>query len=271
MLIEIKKAFTRTEFFVAVILGVIVAILGLMDSLYGYTLRFDRTYSAFQASLSMGGLMAELFSVFILPLITVIPYADTYATEQKYGVHMIELTKSKRPKYFISKAIIVWSVAIIVVFIPYALNQIFCLIAYPSERVVNLYRDNIYNNSDFLEVKLNPNMVLQFNHPLLRNILHTLYACFYGGAIALSAYVATLHVSKSKKAFVIVLPVAVTFAACLLGLMLFGDDGVLPSGITANKGIHITTYVPMIIIISIIYIGCILGVLDKSYRRKDII
>jgi hypothetical protein len=273
MLVEFRKVLARQEFYVVLLLSTAIAVLGLVGIVNAnYLLRSDHYPTAFQAALVMGGDIGELYPIFLLPLLVVLPYADNYLLERKSGVHITCLTRQSRFRYFANKAFVVWISAVALVFFSYFLNQLLCLIAFPVGHVSNMDRSgyDIYSLGVFRETATNPTMLLHLNHPLLRNILHTLYACYYGGGIALLAYMLTLYLNMNR-ALANVLPVLVFSALAYAGIMIFGANGVLPCGIIYGVSYRITSYLPMIVAIAAIYCTSVVGILVKSYRSVDIL
>ena len=273
MLNEYKKAFSRPEIYIVILMGGLVAVFALVEmaSSNYFTLRADSYFSAYQASLALGGNMAELFAIFLLPLFAVLPYSDSYFAEKKSGVHIAGLTRQGRFRYFTGKACAAWVLAVVAILVPYVINQLFCLIAFPAERVLDMNASNDIYTSDVVgEVATNPSMLLFLNRPLLRNALHILYACYYGGGIALFAYAMTLYIHKNR-ALAILLPVAIVYAGIIAGNILFGASGVPPLGIVYGINYRITSFAPMIAAIALIYAGSIAAILVKCFWAKDIL
>lgn len=273
MLVEFRKLLARQEFYIALLFSTAIAVLGLVSIVNAnYLLRSDYYPTAFQAALVMGGDIGELYAILLLPLLAVLPYADNYLLERKSGVHITCLTRQGRLRYFSNKAIVIWISAVALISISYFLNQLLCLIAFPVMRVSNMNRSgyDIYSMEVFRETATNPTMLLQLNHPLLRNILHTLYACYYGGGIALLAYMLTLYLNMNR-ALANVLPVIAFSVLAYVGIMIFGANGVLPCGIIYGVSYRITSYLPMIVAIAAIYCASVVGILVKSYRSVDML
>ena len=273
MLNEYKKAFSRPEIYIVILLGALVAVFGLMEmaSDHIFILRFDIYFSAYQTSMALSGYIAEFFAIFLLPLFAVLPYSDSYFGEKRSGVHIACLTRQCRMRYFANKACVAWLLAVIAILIPYIINQSFCLIAFPTERVLDMNASNdIYSGGVAVEIATNPSMLLFMNNPLLRNMLHILYACYYGGGIALFAYTLTLYFHKNR-ALAIFSPIAVIYAMMIAGNILFGANGSLALGIVYGPNYHITSLTAMIVAIAFIYAGSITAILVKSFSIKDIL
>ena len=273
MLNEYRKAFSRPDIYIVILVGFGVAILGLIEMSSGssFTLRIDEYFSAYQATLALGGNIAELFAIFLLPLFAILPYADSYFVEKRSGVHIVSLARQGRFGYFMGKAFAVWVLAVIAILTPYILNQLFCMIAFPTKRVLDMNAsDNIYCSDVSQEMATNPSMLLFLNHPLLRNMLHILYACYYGGGIALFAYALTLYIHKNR-ALALLLPLAIVYASIMVGNSLFGFNGILPLGIVFGTNYRILSFQPMLAAIAALYAGSIAAILFKCFGAKDIL
>jgi hypothetical protein len=273
MLIEMRKAFSRVEVYVILLLGAVVAVVGLFDVIFAnFNIRSDRYPSAYQAALVMGGSVSELFAVFLLPVFAVVPYSDSYFVEQHSGIEIASVIRAGRVKYTVCKACVVLFTAVGAIFFTYFVNQLLCLIAFPTERVLNVMRGSgdVYGNFVFIEAATNPSIVPSLNHPLLRNLLHTLYACYYGGAIALVSYAITLYYRKNR-ATAIVVPIAFTYLMIFGGNMLFGISAILPLGIIFGINYRIASFAPMIAAIAVLYAISIFAILYKCFRVKDVL
>lgn len=273
MIIELKKAFHRPEIYVVILLGAAVAVFGLLEmtSEFYLTKRADRSYSAYQASMVLQGNVAEFFAIFLLPLFAVLPYSDSFFLEKRAGVHVTGLIRRGRFGYFMSMLCTAWTMAVAAILFTYVINQILCLIALPVERVVDMNDSrDIYLNDVSREVLVNPSMLLFLNNPLARNVLHMLYACYYGGSIAAFAFALTLYIYKNR-ALAIFLPITIIYITAIIGIMMFGSESVLPLGIVYGPNYWIPSFVPMILIIAIIYAGSIIAVLVRSFYIKDIL
>lgn len=273
MVIEWKKAFSRPEIYFIILMGALVAVIGLLEAASSTLVshRADSYYSAYQAALALGGDTAEYFAIFLLPLFAVLPYGDGYFVERRSGVHLLGLTRRGRLRYFAGQAFTAWGLAVIAVAIPYVISQLLCLIAFPTQRILDMNASaNVYDLEAFFEAAGNPGMVLFLNHPLLRNIRHTLYACFYGGGIALMAYGLTLYIHKNR-ALALLLPAAIVYAMVLFGNMLFGPAGSLPLGIVYGANYPIASFGPMVAAIGVIYGGSIAAIAAKCLWDKDVL
>lgn len=263
MIIEFKKAFNRIETKTAITLGLMLAFLCLLESTWTADPYFS--FSAFQAAMAYNGKIAELFSAILLPLIAVLPYTDSFYCEKKYGVHLFGLTRTGRIKYFFSKAIVVFTTSFLVIFIPYLFNQLYCMIAFPLERSRGIVSGTIYDKTWLFELKNTPSPELLMNYPAIRNLLHILFACFYGGSIGLLGFSLSLFLHKNR-VITNVLPVALCFVWTLIAFTSLGNDYVPALGIGMGLNQPIQSYAPMITVVSFGYIACLVSILIKCKR-----
>ena len=214
------------------------------------------------------GKIAELFSLIILPIMAVLPYADSYYCEKKYHVDICCLTRATRIRYFFSKALAVFMTSFMVIFIPYILNQLYCLIAFPAERSRDIVFGTVYDRTWWFELRNTPSPELLMNNPGARNLLHILFAGCYGGSIGLLGFALSLFIQKSR-VIVNILPVVICFAWTLIALRLLGNDYVPALGIKMGLNQQIQSYMPMITIVVITVISCPVGIIIKF--KKDLL
>lgn len=108
--------------------------------------------SAFQASMIYGGSVGEIFSFVLLNALVVLPYVDSYYNEKFWRIQSCILTRQNRMQYLWEKAVVIIISAFLIVLIPYMLNQLYCLIAYPIEQTKTFLYGNIYDNNITQEI-----------------------------------------------------------------------------------------------------------------------
>lgn len=128
---------------------------------------------------------------FILPLIIVLPFSDIAAYEKAANISPILLTRAGAKKYFHSQLLVSGISSWFVVFIPFMLNFILCLIAFPLQSINTTLAivEGIYNNyyGADLDKILFPKM-FSIN-PYLYNFVILLLLCFYCSLCAMLVYV----------------------------------------------------------------------------------
>lgn len=271
MRIEFRKLFNRLEFYILFTIGLILAFLSLVDKTMANPFSsFANAPSAFQAAMIYGGSFSEFFSVIFLPVLAVLPYVDQYYSEKYWGVLACEITRQSRTEFFLKKATVVWITSVVSIFAIYVLNQIYCLIAYPVTQTRTYLTGSIYDQYLNTEILHTPTPGLYMNSPFLLNIAHIFFACFYGGAVALSGFALSLYICINK-AITNLLPVGIFLIYTFIGLSLFGATFAPALAIIASPVYTITSLLPSIIFVCAVYIVSILAVILKSSRFRDII
>lgn len=265
MITEFKIAFDRIETKIAITLGLVLAFLCMLDSIRSTDPLFP--FSAFQSAMAYNGKVAELFSAILLPIVAVLPYTDSFYCEKKYGVYLFCLTRIGRIKYFFFKAIVVFTISFLIILIPYLFNQMYCMIAFPFEHVRDIVSGTIYDNTWLPELIITPSPELLLNHPVIRNLQHILFACFYGSSIGLLGFSLSLFINKNR-VITNVLPVALCFVWTLFAFLSLGNDYVPALGIGIGLNQPIQSYTPMIIVVGFGYLTCIVSVFIKC--KKDV-
>ena len=268
MRIEFKKLFDRIELYIIITLGLLFAIISLMTNNLTPTLSAAKIFSAYQASMIYSGGFAEMFCGILLPAFAVLPFADSYFTEKHQGSMICSLTRQSRIRYIAKKAFVAFTAAILVIFITYLFNQVLCLIAYPVSQTRTFLDGNIYSNPIYQEVLHTPTPSLYMNSPLVLNIIHVLYACLYGGSIAMLSYCLSLYIYKNK-AVTNLLPIAICLIWTFAGFYIFGAEYSPSYSILSAPTYSISSLMPSIIIILLIHLGSIVGIILRCYHFKD--
>lgn len=127
---------------------------------------------------------------FIIPLIIVLPFSDIASFESNANITPVLLTRADRKSYFRCQILISGLSAWIVVFIPFILNFILCLIAFPLESIntstatVSGIYDDYYGKA--LDVILFPEL-FSIN-PYLYNFIILLLLCLFCSLCSMLIY-----------------------------------------------------------------------------------
>ncbi|WP_339368707.1 hypothetical protein [Paenibacillus elgii] len=198
---ELKNCLLRREaiyIFAAMCLMNIIAYLITVYSYYGNPLSSIR--SAFDLSILTGHPSRFLYQTFIilLPLLSALIYADSYFTDLKSGVYKQIITRTKQSDYIGAKILTVVIVTFFFTFIPLMLNQLLCLIAFPSVGFDNNFAypayDIGYQNYDtsyWLDLT-------RVQHPFLYNILFMCTASIFSVLFALWTFAISMLFPKGR-------------------------------------------------------------------------
>ena len=140
---ELKRAFTGKMFFISLGLGIILAALHFIFEVIG-TLPYMDAYFQYQKPMTgidfffsswLGGHSLDVCSYiffFILPVLAVLPYADTFFTDIKSGFAKNLLLRVKRRHYFFAKYIAAFLAGGAAVVIPLLLNLLSAAMVLPA-------------------------------------------------------------------------------------------------------------------------------------------
>lgn len=144
--IEIKKAIKNKWFFIALAIGCTITTISAVNNIildiefgeigfeYATTKYTPLTSSSSYKYWIVNDFIqptTDLFFV-LLPLLAVLPYSWSYASEAKSGYFQHVLTRTSRYKYFSSKGIAAFLSGALVVSIPIILNFVLCAYMVPS-------------------------------------------------------------------------------------------------------------------------------------------
>lgn len=127
---------------------------------------------------------------FIIPLVIVLPFSDIAVFESNANITPVLLTRADRKSYFRCQLLISGLSSWIVVFIPFILNFILCLIAFPLESintstaVVSGIYDDYYGEA--LDIVLFPEL-FSIN-PYLYNFIILLLLCAFCSLCSMLIY-----------------------------------------------------------------------------------
>lgn len=140
---ELKRAFTGKMFFISIGLGCILAILQLLLEVTGH-LPYMANYFTYQKPMTgidyffsawMGGNPTDIYGYIfflLLPILAVLPYADTFYTDMKSGFVKNLLLRVKRRHYFFAKYIAAFLAGGAAVVIPLLLNFLSAAMVLPA-------------------------------------------------------------------------------------------------------------------------------------------
>lgn len=268
-MLELKKAFGRFEFKVAVTIGLLFSMVCLIEGIKNSPFNIFPS-SAFQTAMVYDGKIAELFSIFILPMLAVLPFVDSYYCERKYGVEICYLTRTTHARYLLTKAAVVFVSSFIAVILPYLVNQILCIIAFPLERSRDIVFANPYQQTLLIELKNAPSPVLLMNQPGMRNILHAMFAGLYGASIGVFGFSLSLFIRKSR-VFANLLPIAISYVWIFFTHKVLGNNFIPVMGIGLGLNQKVDTMLPMISVVFLGYLACLFGILVKSRYKRDVL
>ncbi len=137
----------------------------------------------------------------LLPLIVVLPFADSYFCEKKKNMLPVLLTRYKTAAgYYFSKGTAVFISAALVVFVPFLLNMLLNLTAFPLTSIAdytNLSTDQtMYYVEGKLAAILFPRLLIL--HPYFYNFLFCIAISLFSGLIGVTAYTLSYFVRRNR-------------------------------------------------------------------------
>ncbi|OXM16591.1 hypothetical protein [Paenibacillus herberti] len=165
---------------------------------YGTDLLYVR--SAYEMSILQGTSTRIVLTMelMLLPLMTPLIYSDSFTRDIHSGIFKGILTRVEIRTYLVAKAIIIFLVSFLIIFIPLLINQLLCLLAFPKLGFDNRYNlppyDIGFQNYDS-EAILD---VLRLESPLLYNVTFMLLISLMGAAFSLFSYGIFLLFNKSR-------------------------------------------------------------------------
>ncbi|MDR3595875.1 hypothetical protein [Clostridium sp.] len=197
--------------------------------------------------------------VLLLPLICCIIYSDSYYIEYKSGVYKSILTRTDRKNYIVSKAIVIFTIVFISFFLTLFLNQVLCLIAFPTEGFDNNYALPAYDIGfqNFAQGKLFD--LIRLQHPFLYNSLFIVIISIFASVFALLGYSISLVYKKNRLLAVGIVYIAyIVSEVCLplIGMEDFAISNYLSaSSYTSSLILGLVLLIMFSISIFIIFIG----------------
>ncbi len=263
--LELKNCLHRKEFKFIFLLMMLISIGSFLFSCfykwggnqYGGSLLYVR--SAYEMSIiqGTGGLIISALC-FLLPLFAVLIYSDTYYSDSQSGVYKSILTRTD-PKVFLwTKSLVISVVTFFTFFIPLLINQLLCLIAFPTQGFDNNqglppYDIGIQNYSSEWMFDL-----VRLQSPFLYNLIYTTLISLAATIFALFAYAAYFVVKKGK--FAVISGVFLLYTVSQVGVFFVSHRLALVNLLIPNTG---SVYV-LILWLALLLIPSILMIAIKS-------
>lgn len=197
---EFKLLFARDEMHLSIIFCLLVASVAFIADVHRYNWHFAAQHlsAAHRAMIFRSG-VGQAFTACLLPVISSFSYADSYLFESKNGCAITLHTRLSRNHYYVEKAIVVLIAGFAISVLPFVVNQIICLIAYPLEGSCDVFLKSAYDQMSLYEQIQNALFpLLHMNHPYLNNFMHMLLIGIFGSTVALLTYTSSLLWFKSR-------------------------------------------------------------------------
>lgn len=196
--IEISRAFNNTLFWIALLIGCAISVSHIITSVVPMLQYMDNIvqigrfpHSVFTKVLGSEGMSLEtVLFYYILPIIAVIPFADSFYTDRKSGYIKNVFIRTKKTNYFVGKYIAVFLSAGVVVCIPLLLNVFFTAAILPSAMPVPELQGlfPIFNFRMWSGI--------YYSNPYLYIFLYIMLDAVFAGVLALISLSATYFVSN---------------------------------------------------------------------------
>ena len=196
---ELKKMFSRMEFYLTVCLCVLYAGAAFLEMLPRYSgLDVCVVPSAWLATmLNMKSGLGQTFLLFLLPFFAALGYGDGYFQEVKSGAIVPNITRMGRRNYFLSKAVVAAISGFCIVFFTLLFNQLLAAIAFPWKGVEPGATGTVYEVSIALDL---PGLLfprLYMNAPFIYNLVIMFMAGVWGAVAGLLTYALSLYFKRN--------------------------------------------------------------------------
>ena len=131
------------------------------------------------------------FKIFvtIFPILSVLPFADSYLTERQKNTIPIILTRTKKEYYYYSKLVAVFISGFVVIFLPLLLNYFLNLLAFPNSSNIDFSRMGEIDSHlyiTYIDEMMFSELFLIDNN--LYIIFYIFISSLFSGLIAVSVY-----------------------------------------------------------------------------------
>lgn len=154
--------------------------------------------SAAQKAMIYNSGIGQAIIVCLLPLLCSMSYADSYTVEKESGYRMAVQIRAGRARYFWGKAVVVATGSFVIAMLPFLLDQLFCLLAYPLASADNAFHLSAYEHSMYDEIVNAHFPDLHMNAPYLNNLAHILLNGLYGGVLGFLTFAISLHTKRGR-------------------------------------------------------------------------
>ena len=142
---------------------------------------------------------ASIILTILLPIISVLPFSDTFYMEHQKGTDIYCITKSSLNIYYFSKLLVAFFSGFIVVFTPLFVNYLLNLIAFPIDSSIDATGFSFYCSylyADVMETGLFQNLFA--NNMYLYNFVYLILLSFFSGQISTIVFQFSYYYNKSR-------------------------------------------------------------------------
>lgn len=220
--IELKRAFCNRMFFIAVLLGVCIALLQVYQDAFPYAGGIELYPDQYPPSIyntCIGYSFSVWNTVFymIFPLLCALPFADSFLADKKSGYLENIYTRSSKPRYLVSKFTAVFLSGGAAVLLPLLINLFLTALCVPGvipDASTGFF--SIFGNAAGAE--------MYYTYPIVYVLLYDLLLFLVSGILACTALAFSFFI---KYRYVILLTPFLLFMAisCIFGMV--SSNGVL--------------------------------------------
>lgn len=167
-----------------------------------YGIEFMAVPAADQLYIGRGTVSQVYLLGVLLPLIAALPFADSYFCEKQKNTLPILLTKYKTAsQYFFSKGAAVFLSAVLLVLVPFLLNMLLNLLAFPISAIADYTNLSTDQSMYYVEPYITVNVLfprLLVLHPYLYNFLFCIAISLFSGLLGVTAYVLSYYVARNR-------------------------------------------------------------------------
>lgn len=206
MLYQSKCLIFKKEFLIALFVLLTFSLTSFLRNCF-YQYGADISYVLSADKLFIGtsyGNDMEIFLIYLLPFFIVMPFADSYINDKQEYVLPAIISRIGGKKYYYTKLFWVFMSAFFVVCIPFLINYLLCLIAFPLKSENYSYYALSANQSPYYSFYLSKTLfqVLFVKNPYIYNLFYLVCLSLFCSLSAVICYQFSYFWNKSKVFFI---------------------------------------------------------------------
>lgn len=202
---QLKCLFYKREF---VVTFLVMTVLSLFQFVQNCALQFgaDQSFYLSADKLFIGYAFNNDFAIFLpylLPILIIIPFSDSYLLDHKQYVLPSLLSRTTAKAYYWCKLAIVFFSVFCIIFIPFLMNFLLGLVAFPLESSNYSFEALSANQSPYYSYYINLILFPKFylRHPYLYELTFLLALTFFCALCAVLMYQLSYFFTKNKILF----------------------------------------------------------------------
>lgn len=171
----------KRNFYIALLLGIVISIMYIINDVYPYS---NVKYGHSVYDIWMGGYTGSIYATLyylVLPILVVVPMADTYLTDRKNGYYAMVKSRKKKNEYFGGLYVCNFIAGGIVSSVPLVFNIYMCFLLIQDKKI-DMIVGETHNVTLYGGEVLFP--TIYFEQPLVHMLITIFCTFIIGGVIA---------------------------------------------------------------------------------------